>query len=605
MKSLLSTTALLLACAGLDVVLGQFVSPPKNLTSKEGYANVSVRYKTVPAGICEQDPDVKSFAGYADVAPDQHIFWWFFEARNVDPAEAPLTIWINGGPGSSSMIGMFQELGPCRVTADGDAVDNPYSWSSVSNMIFIDQPTQVGFSYSTPVPAYVDPSTELLVQLPNNTCPEYASDWDCGTYSYFNESLTANSTPAAAPNMWKTLQGFMGAFPQYSRHEVFFTSESYGGHYLPLFSDYFLQQNAKNISGAHNISLVGGMIGNGWYDPLIQYQAYYNFSVYPGNTYGYDPLNQSVKNQFYNNLYGPGNCYDQTVDCNTHGINEICSAADNFCYEEVENLYDIYLERDEYDFRYLTPNPFPPSYYIDYLNTEPVQHAIGAYVNYTESNSAVGTAFGSTGDDDREIGTVQAIRDMLAHNVSVTMYFGDADYNCNWLGGQVVADHVNATNYTAAGFVNISTSDDVVHGQVRQAGKFAFVRIYESGHLVPFFQPLVALEMFERVVRGADIATGKTPVTSSYLTKGPKISSFKEGNATVQFDVTPMNSIYNTTTNLPQNDTTGRSTGDPPKLVKLAKRSKAWEPYRPSAYRKMKRALSQDQQQGQLGRWME
>lgn len=295
MVSLLAT-ALLLACAGRGA-LSQFVTPPTNLTSKEGYAGVTVRYKSVPAGTCELDPNVKSYSGYADVAPGQHIFWWFFEARNGNASEAPLTIWINGGPGSSSMIGLFQEQGPCRIDSDGNVVNNPYAWNNVTNMLFIDEPTQVGFSYSTPVPAYIDPNSGYLVELPNKTCPDYASDWGCGTYSYFNESLTANSTPAAAPNFWATLQGFMGAFPQYSREGVYFTTESYGGHYGPIFSEYFETQNAKNISGAHNISLEGLLIGNGWYDPLIQYQAYYNFSVSPGNTYGYDPLNQSVKGE--------------------------------------------------------------------------------------------------------------------------------------------------------------------------------------------------------------------------------------------------------------------------------------------------------------------
>lgn len=295
-------------------------------------------------------------------------------------------------------------------------------------------------------------------------------------------------------------------------------------------------------------------------------------------------------------MYGPGNCYDQTLDCNTRGINEVCSTADNFCYQEVENLYDIYLERDEYDFRYLTPNPFPQSYYVDYLNSEPVQRAIGAYVNYTESSGAVGAAFATTGDDDRELGTVEALRDLLANNVSVTMYFGDADYNCNWLGGQVVADHVNASGYSDAGFVNISTSDAVVHGQVRQAGNFAFVRIYESGHLVPFFQPLVALEMLDRVIRGRDIATGNTLVSNGYATKGPKTSDFQEGNATVQFTVTPEDAIYNTTTNLPQNATEP----PPPPQQQQQKKVKKRTPYRPGAYRKRAMGLGQ----GQLGRWM-
>ena len=117
----------------------QFVPAPTDLISAKGSAGFNVRYKQVPPGICEQEPNVKSYAGYADVAPDQHIFWWFFEARNQDPSEAPLTTWINGGPGSSSMIGLFQELGPCGVDSDGNVYNNPYSWSNVSNMLFIDQ----------------------------------------------------------------------------------------------------------------------------------------------------------------------------------------------------------------------------------------------------------------------------------------------------------------------------------------------------------------------------------------------------------------------------------------------------------------------------------
>jgi carboxypeptidase D len=80
----------------------------------------------------------------------------------------------------------------------------------------------------------------------------------------------------------------MGAFPQYSRKSFHFTTESYGGHYGPIFNEYIETQNAAirngSLPGAHVISLESVMIGNGWYDPLIQYQAYYNFTVYPGNT---------------------------------------------------------------------------------------------------------------------------------------------------------------------------------------------------------------------------------------------------------------------------------------------------------------------------------
>jgi carboxypeptidase C (cathepsin A) len=170
----------------------------------------------------------------------------------------------------------------------------------------------------------------------------------------------------------------MGAFPQYSRGEFFFATESYGGHYAPIFNDYILSQNEKEIEGAVKIDLAAVLIGNGWYDPLIQYEAFYNFTVNPGNTYDLEPFNESMKALMYNNMYGPGNCYDMTVDCNENGWNTVCAFADAWCYSNVEYVFDVVYDRDEYDVRYLNTDPFPPNYYEDYLNTPELQQAIGA-----------------------------------------------------------------------------------------------------------------------------------------------------------------------------------------------------------------------------------
>jgi len=418
-------------------------------------------------------------------------------------------------------------------------------------MLYIDQPTQTGFSYDIPVPAYTDPYSSLIVPLEGNLCPDAAQSFGCGTYSYPNESLTSSTTPQGAPNFWATLQGFMGAFPQYSREEFFFTTESYGGHYGPIYNEYIEQQNSKYIPGAKKISLAGVLIGNGWYDPLIQYQAYYNFTVNPGTTYDFQFFNESIQELMYSNLYAPGGCVDMIKDCYARGIDEICGAADNFCYQEVENIYDIYAGRDEYDSRELMPDPFPPEFYVDYLNQENILQAIGAFINYTESSDTVGNAFVTTGDDGRILTTVSDMKLLLDQGVSVTMYTGDADYNCNWFGGQVVSHEVGAPNFENAGYVNVTTSDGIVHGQVKQAGKFSFLRIYESGHEVPFYQPVIALEMLERVIAGRDIATGKVPVTSSYITHGTAESTYHEGNATMQLEVVPTDATYNTTTGEP------------------------------------------------------
>lgn len=214
-------------------------------------------------------------------------------------------------------------------------------------------------------------------------------------------------------------------------------------------------------------------------------------------------------------------------------------------------MLDSVTGRDEYDIRELTPDPFPYAFYVDYLNTPKVQQAIGAYVNFSESNSAVSNAFGSTGDDDREEGTIEAVRKLVNSGIYVVQYYGDADYNCNWLGGQAVSKLIDVPGFTSAGYENFTTSDGIVHGQVKQSNNFAFVRVYESGHEVPFYQPVLSLEMFERAIDGKDIASGTESCFEAYKTVGTAESTYREGNSTVQFTVLPIDSTYNTTTDAP------------------------------------------------------
>jgi carboxypeptidase D len=216
----------------------------------------------------------------------------------------------------------------------------------------------------------------------------------------------------------------------------------------------------------------------------------------------------------------------------------------------VESVYDDVLGRDEYDVRELTPDPFPYGFYVDYLNTPHVQAAIGAFTNFSD-NGAVSAAFDSTGDDGREIGTVEAMRYLICQGITVGMYAGDADYNCNWIGNEVVSSLIQAPGFSSAGYIDIKTSDGITHGQVKQSGKFSFTRIYESGHEVPFYQPLASLEYFERAIKGLDIETGKRRVDEKYKTKGPQRSTYREGNSTVQFDITPKNATYDVITNKP------------------------------------------------------
>jgi len=133
----------------------------------------------------------------------------------------------------------------------------------------------------------------------------------------------------------------------------------------------------------------------------------------------------------------------------------------------------------------------------------------------------------------------------------VTLWAGDADYNCNWLGGEAVATEVDHCGYSSAGYTNLTTDDNITHGQTKQAGIFSFTRIYESGHEVPFYQPVAALSVFHRSIHGKDIATGKSVPSDDYKTSGSKHSTYREGNSTIQTEVVPLNATYSTQTGAP------------------------------------------------------
>lgn len=110
-------------------------------SSKPSYG---LRIKRLPKSYC--DPTVNAYSGYLDVGyGGRHMFFQFFESRN-DPSSDDVLMWINGGPGGSSMMGLYLELGPCLLAdplspkISNATRWNPHSWNSNTNVFFLDQP---------------------------------------------------------------------------------------------------------------------------------------------------------------------------------------------------------------------------------------------------------------------------------------------------------------------------------------------------------------------------------------------------------------------------------------------------------------------------------
>ena len=139
-----------------------------------------------------------------------NMLFWFFESRK-DPCNAPLAIWLNGGPGASSTASALGENGPCIVSEDSNSTTlNPWSWNNEVNMLYIDQPVQVGFSYDILANGTLNAfSTTLLPVIRDFSVtgvPEQNETFFVGTFPSLDSSSTANSTGNAAPAVWSFLQ---------------------------------------------------------------------------------------------------------------------------------------------------------------------------------------------------------------------------------------------------------------------------------------------------------------------------------------------------------------------------------------------------------------
>lgn len=390
-------------------------------------------------------------------------------------------------------------------------------------MLYLSQPIGVGFSYEKEKFGTYDPDT-------GEWTDSGEADAD-GKYAYVSPERD-NTSDLSAALTWEILQAFLEALPHLNPKvedkKFSLWTESYGGHYGPSFFSYFEDHNSAIANGTEkgvqlNMDSLG--IGNGIIDASIQSPYYAEFAV--NNTYGIKAVNDTVYTFMKQVYYFPGGCRDWVADCaaadrSTFHGQTICSTASNICRSLIRNVYISLSGRGTYDIRHPHNDPTPPSYFVDFLNLAETQAALGVDLNYTsDSSGEVANGFEDSGD----FAYPQFKTDLeaiLNSGVRVAMYHGDADYTCNWLGGEAVSlalNYSHAAEFAASGYTPFLV-DGVEYGEVRQAGNFSFTRIYESGHEVPYYQPLAALALFDRTLQGMAVSDGKSKVTEDYSTNG-------------------------------------------------------------------------------------
>ncbi|CAJ0955701.1 unnamed protein product, partial [Mesorhabditis belari] len=404
-----------------------------------------------------------------------HLHYWFVESQS-NPKNDPLILWLNGGPGCSSLLGLLQENGPFLINADGKALHlNAHSWNANASVLYLEAPAGVGFSYT-------DAPDERL-----------------------DDDITATKN-------WEALVQFFNEFPRFKSNDFYITGESYAGKYIPTLVDEILNRTPE-----FKMKLKGMAIGNGLMaDALVDA----TLPIFLNQHLMYDEKewNAHVKKCCQGNV---ALCQqEQSAICNAEWQEFIYQAWDSpispyNMYQKCKPSQDRFLFDLQYRFRekrnfdkFLERHAKSkaPACDLDaqaetYLNKPTVRKALGIPANvqsFNECNTNVLLGY----DQSKYPSVHDQIDRALKRGVKTMLYYGDVDMACNVMHGQQFSEEFikDPENTFKWYFV-----DRVAGGKWMQEGNFRFVSVRGSGHMVPKDNPIVAKHIIDRFINWAPL----------------------------------------------------------------------------------------------------
>lgn len=351
------------------------------------------------------------------------------------------------------------ELGPSTIDDDLKVVYNPYSWNANASIIFLDQPVNVGYSYS---------------------------------------GGEVSDTIAAGKDVYALLTLFFKQFPEYAHQDFHIAGESYAGHYIPVFASEILSHKKRNIN------LKSVLIGNGLTDAYTQYEYYRPMACGEG---GWPAVLDESSCQSMDNALP--RCQALISSCYSSGSVWSCVPAAIYCnnammgpYQRTgQNVYDIRGQcEDSSNLCYHALGPIS-----DWLNQASVIEAVGAEVDsYDSCNFDVNRNFLFHGD---WMQPFHRLVPSIIEQIPVLIYAGDADFICNWLGNRAwshALEWPGKKSFNRAGLedLRLDGGKGERYGQVKSSGNFTFLRVHAAGHMVPYDQPVAGLDFFNRWIGG-------------------------------------------------------------------------------------------------------
>ncbi|CAL5330642.1 unnamed protein product [Camellia sinensis] len=410
------------------------------------------------------------YGGYVTIneSAGRAFYYYFVEAQGQQQSNhSPLLLWLNGGPGCSSIAyGAMEELGPFRVHSDGKTLyRNRFAWNKAANVLFLESPTGVGFSYS-------------------NTTSDYVSEGDKRT----------------ASDNYVFLLNWLERFPEYKTRDFYVAGESYAGHYVPQLAHTILHYN-KDPNNTF-INLKGIIIGNALINDETDTKG--RFDYFASHALISDQTSYKIR-KFCN--FSP-NATTQSKECYT-----AAAEVDN----EIGNIdiYNIYAPLCT-SFN-ITPFPkkatvlnFDPcsDYYVyAYLNRADVQEALHANVTKLsydwEPCSLVITRW-----EDSPSTIIPLLQELMANGLRVWVFSGDIDgripvtstkYSINKMKLHLKTPwHPWYLNGEVGGYTEVYKGD------------LTFATVRGAGHQVPSYQPARALSLIMHFLAGTPLPNSTT-----------------------------------------------------------------------------------------------
>ena len=419
------------------------------------------------------------FSGYLNLpGTKKQIHYWFVEAEE-DAANAPLVFWTNGGPGCSGLIGFLTEQGPFRPDSQGNLKMNDWRWNKIANMVFLEQPVGVGFSYS-----------------------DNSDDYKIG------------DSQAAKDNLQTILQ-FLMKFPQYSKVPLFITSESYGGHYMPTLAYQIVKYNEQQAD-ATKLNFKGFAVGNPYTDYYsgvgAEMETYWGKQLLPKPTWDKYVANGclEVTNQFNNSMCSTlildfmkkiGNlnpyaldypvCVSQQQIWTTRMLYETSKMYNN----EFSNAF--LALKDSYE-------PCEDNYAANYLNDPDVKNAlhVKSSIEWEECSRTVKYEY-----MDKMLPMEHYYNELLNavsdKDLRIMVYSGDDDSVCGTIGTQkwlwTLGFPVKKDEYWKVWKVDGQTAGYISQFDTpfSNESRLTFATVHFAGHEVPTYKPKEAFVLFQ------------------------------------------------------------------------------------------------------------